>query len=193
MTKTRIQRMCAIEKIVKNLVKELFLTPGPEGGQLYSLEQIHKIAMKEDSLWGNIATPDRIIKWAYERDPPEAPMWIELVSLSTKLSLKTKDLMEGRTWEETIMQRLYKADSIRSSELWMQRSTSIEYLFNELERRKRENVPLFDSIEDALLALRISDTALTSFLDPRLATFSISGPRSAAPKRRRRKRIGHTC
>jgi hypothetical protein len=181
--------MSIIEERVSNLVKELFLTPGPEGGQLYSLEQIHKIAMDEDSSWGSIATPDRIMEWAYERNPPEAPTWIELVSLSTKLSLKTKDRMKGRTWEETIMQRLHKMDRIRCSELCMLRNSAIDYISNEIERRKRENVPLFDSIGEAMLALRISDTALTSFLDPRLATFSIPGPRFSASKRRRRKRI----
>jgi hypothetical protein len=172
--------MTIMEEDAKDIAKDLYLTPGPAGGQLYSLARIHDIIAERDDILGLLATPKNIRRWSYEHDDIGMPSWVDLMTLSAKLGLKTADRMEGRTWEETIIQRYYESEALWTSGTWRVSDAALNAILDRIEASARNHEPIFTDIVQELEVFREANMALKTSFVP--GFMNITGP-ARRPKR----------
>jgi hypothetical protein len=171
------------EHRIKALVKELFLTPGPSGGQLYSINEIIREVNKKEPMFGRMVNADRIYEWAYDRDVSERPSWVDLVALGAKLNLKTVDRLEDRSWEETIYQKMFEMEALMTNEQMMLKQAAINQISTAIEEARQDQRPVFRDMQEALFALSTSTGGLLSSFNPMLMRTVL--PSGGKPKRKR--------
>lgn len=165
---------------IKEICKDLFLTPSNQGQFKYTINSIITELGKRNPIYPAIATYEDIKRWSYDHNPPEAPSWVELRSLASKLGLSASDRYPEETWEDAIFRKWYAFDSTSNAEFWLLKSHAVQFLTDEIQRKQNEKLPLFASVNDAIDTLNSANSGLMSSFSPHTMTGKVT--RSRLPR-----------
>ena len=146
------------ESEMREMAKDLFLTPDEFGGHRYTYEEIvSKVRLKFPDMAGMLDVGELEV-WANERPVAGVPTWVELKLLSFKLVVTSKSEDPNKSWTEIIRDNMYKFESQSVGELWTLKRRALEYI--------QTNNFAFADMNEAVSALMAANSGLNAVMLP---------------------------